>query len=99
MKEEEINEEVKEQEETATERATERKKVIRKGIQWKKKYIALEERYNQLQGKLDEEVADIEIEDDEEENEDFKCPECRVKIEKYNSFCSACGAKLNWSDE
>ena len=86
-----------------------RKKVVRKGIEWKKKYKLLEERYDQLQGKLDEEVADIETEDEDDEDKseketenskcNNKCPFCKSFVEDYTTFCPACGKKLEWGEE
>ncbi len=76
----------------------EKPKKTRAGVGWMKKYKELEARFDQLQGKLDEEVAEIE-QPPEENQEENKCPYCSSSVSEYSPFCSKCGKKLNWSDE
>ena len=35
-------------------------------------------------------------EGEKEEEEDFECPRCGNKVERYTEFCKKCGSRFIW---
>ncbi len=72
----------------------------RKAVSWKNKYIALEDEYTKFKTGIENEEIDFEPEEPEEEpaQEEFFCPKCKNKINKYASVCGNCGENLIWEN-